>query len=354
MKIMNSIKKRILYVSNLVTFLKYEFKNSSGLFRFIKTGTKGFYSSSSALYDFEKNDSKEYVSDWMRLHKISRINGNRKLILDDMLLFHLFNKNNPKIPKLIAITQMKRVFEVSDIGFKNEITMDELLEKTKSFKHGVILKSQLGGGGHNISKVQFEDNDFKFSGSCKSFDELKKAINSNINFIITEIIKQTGFASEVYPGSLNTMRLLTMNDPVTNRPFIAKATQRFGTVDSGILDNFDAGGISVDINLKEGTYGLGAIAPKNTVIDWIEVHPNTKVKFHNVKVPNFNMIKAGVLEISSEYFFLPYIGWDIVPMEDGFLVLEGNTNSGMGIQLHGGLLTNERVKDFYKYHNVYA
>lgn len=353
MKIVTALKNKMLFLFNLSTFIKYELKtNNLGLVSFIKTVSKGFYSISGVLYNFEENDYKDYISDWKRIRQVSKINGDKRLVLDDMLLYHLFNKDNPKVPKLIAITNEGKLFEISDSDSTKEISIEKFLDKAKLFPHGVIVKSQRGGGGANITKVQFKDNEFIFSGTCKSYDAFEKAINSSINFIVTEIINQTGFANEVYPKSLNTIRVLTMIDPETMKPFIAKAVQRFGTVDSEVVDNWTAGGISVDINIEKGVYGLGASYPKNKKVDWLKEHPNTKVKFFEESVPNWNLIKESVLKMSSEYFFLSYIGWDIVPMEDGFLVLEGNTNSDVNLlQIHGGLLKNKRVREFYKYHN---
>jgi hypothetical protein len=86
--------------------------------------------------------------------------------------------------------------------------------------------------------------------------------------------------------------------------------------------------------------------------------PKTGVKVNNLKfeglrIDNWEEIKSYVLNLSQQYFYIPYIGWDIVPMGDDFMILEANSNSDVNLlQIHGGLLKDERVREFYKYHQV--
>ena len=355
MKMISVIKRKTIDVLNGITYVKRGFgKYSLGRpGNFVKSGVSGFYPISSILYNFKQNDSKEYVSDWTRFALADKLNGSKRILLDDKLVYHLMNNKNEKVPKLLALSYSKKLFQILDTDKKREITFDDFLESIKAYKYGVILKPQRGSGGFGISIIQFKNNNFEYRGSCKSYEDVQNDLNSDMGFIITEVIHQTGFAHDVHPTTLNTIRVLTMMDPDTNIPFIATAVQRFGTIDSRIVDNWGAGGISVGIDVKKGTYGMGATYPKNKIMNWHKIHPDTKVEFYNRQVPNWDMIRESVLNLSLDYFFLPYIGWDIVPMENGFMVLEGNTNSDVNLlQIHGGLLKEPTVRKFYNYHNI--
>lgn len=170
---------------------------------------------------------------------------------------------------------------------------------------------------------------------------------------MTEIIKQTGPLAEVYPNTLNTIRILTMFDHHTNKPFIARAVQRIGTAKSVVVDNFTAGGISVLIDIESGVLGKGAHYPNGDKLIWYSSHPDTDVGFEGLRIDNWEEIKNYVLNLSQQYFYIPYIGWDIVPMEDDFMILEANSNSDVNLlQIHGGLLKDEKVRGFYKKHDV--
>ena len=211
------------------------------------------------------------------------------------------------------------------------------------------------GGGSRISKMYYKDGEICFEGSCKNYEDFQNLVlnNKNADFLMTEIIKQTGPLYDVYPNTLNTIRILTMYDSKTNTPFIVTAVQRIGTRKSTVVDNFTAGGISAKIDVETGIIGKGAHHPNGSNLVWYESHPDTGVKFEGVKIANWSEIKDYVLKLSQEYFYIPYIGWDIVPMADGFFILEANSNSDVNLlQLHGGLLKDERVREFYKYHKV--
>ena len=60
-----------------------------------------------------------------------------------------------------------------------------------------------------------------------------------------------------------------------------------------------------------------------------------------------------IMSVSQKYFFLSYIGWDVVPMKEGMYILEGNTNSDVNLlQIHRGLLQDQQIKNFYRSHQV--
>lgn len=330
---------------------------SLGLFIFLKSCRYGFYSISSLLYNFEKDDKKNYLSDWKRLAKTSQINGKRKVVLDDKLVFHHLNKNNPKVLPVVAITQVDKLYDRTSYPYKIINSYDKLKSFVLKFENGVVFKPYRGGGGSQIGKVVYMNEELSFSGHCNSYEQFKERVlkNSKHNFIVTEVIKQNNVISEIYPDTLNTVRILTMIDYETNKPFIAAAVQRIGMKRSNVVDNWTAGGISIKVDVSTGKMGKGALYPgkKDKTLIWHTAHPDTGVKFEGTKIPNWENICDFILKLSEEFYYLPYIGWDVVSLKDDFKILEGNTNSDINLlQIHGGLLKDDRVREFYKKHNV--
>src|SRR5699024_7586738 len=167
--------------------------------------------------------------------------------------------------------------------------------------------------------------------------------------VIQKLILQDGLPHKINPNSLNTLRILTMIDATTKEPFIAKAVQRFGTLQSDFVDNFSAGGIAVDTDIESGVYKKGAIRNNQNQIDYLSQHPDTAVVFEGEQIKNWQEIKNIVLEMSQELPQLKYLGWDVIPFNEGFKILEANRNSDVNLfQLFGGLLRDDRIKKFYR------
>lgn len=348
---MDKLKRLIILILHLRVFWKMELskRKESKAPLTLQSLFHGFLSVSPLLYDFSKNNSSEYISDWVRVHKASRINDRRKIVLDNKFIFNQLNKNNEFVKPIIAITIGKNIYVypsrkeiIGEENFKNFVCQ---------YEHGLIIKPYTGGGGARISKVVGNNDTLVFEGEWKSYaDFLKYLSKGKVDFLMTEIIKQTGPLKDIYPKTLNTIRILTMHNYSNNKPFIASAVQRIGTDKSSIVDNFTAGGISATINIETGVIGEGAFYSRDKrKLNWFKEHPDTNQVFYGIKINQWEKIKSYVLQQSEKYFYLPYIGWDVVPMESGFFILEGNTNSDVNLlQIHGGLLKDKRIEKFYK------
>lgn len=47
---------------------------------------------------------------------------------------------------------------------------------------------------------------------------------------------------------------------------------------------------------------------------------------------------------------LHYVGWNVLVSRDGYAVIEGNNRPDVSVQIHGPLLTDERVRRFMHVH----
>lgn len=318
----------------------------------VKSWSHGFLTISNIIYDFKNNAKEDYLSDWRRFKYAANLNGNKSVVLDNKLLFHIMNKDNEHVPPVTALIKNRRIYNQS-AEIPEEMSLEEFYLLVKKHKFGFIIKPFMGGGGGGISKVVYCNDQICFTGFCKSPEGFLKMVRSGISYLMTEIIVQTGKSKVVFPKTINSLRILTMIDPVSQKPFIASAVHRFGVSKSGVVDNWSAGGLSVHVDAETGIMGKGSIYPQTGNMVWLSSHPETDVKFEGLKVQNWEEIKNSVFEMALLYFYLPYVGWDVVPSEDGFYFLEGNNNSDVNLlQIHGGLLKNEKAKSFYRYHNI--
>jgi hypothetical protein len=58
-----------------------------------------------------------------------------------------------------------------------------------------------------------------------------------------------------------------------------------------------------------------------------------------------------VMELMGIFPDLEFAAWDMLPVDDGWCVIEGNDTMGVDVlQVHGGLLADDRIRQFMAYH----
>lgn len=307
----------------------------------------GFLPESHIIYNFNQNNRKDYLSDLRRASFTSSINGGNSLILDEKFIFSRYLQDEETVIQPIAFVKTGKMF---DWQLTKPVELDYLHAKARAQEF--VVKPSGGGGGFGIYFIKY-DNGWYLEGKKIDDKDLFKKIISTKGALIYRRELQTGFASYINPGSLNTIRILTMIDPSTGEPFIASSVFRCGTVRSGSVDNWSNGGLSVAIDLQNGTLSKGVAFPYGGKLTWYDRHPDTGVQIEGFVIPDWEKLKIAVLDLASKLYFVPYIGWDIVPMDGFFKILEANSNSDVNLlQVHKPLLTSKRVKEFYKYYGV--
>jgi hypothetical protein len=183
--------------------------------------------------------------------------------------------------------------------------------------------------------------------------DINHLIRNLDGYLIVERIKQAGYSSNIYPKTTNTIRILTMWDYETNRPFIAAAMHRFGTDRSFPVDNVQQGGLFAGINLDTGEMRSATSSPYTGEVVWHEKHPDSGEQIQGVCIPNWSMVKEVIIRMARVLPYIPYIGWDVVLQEKGFKIIEGNDHPGVDtLQAHCPFLKDPRIKRFYEAHGV--
>ncbi|NLO88644.1 MAG: hypothetical protein GX090_08895 [Firmicutes bacterium] len=337
------------FLVTIKSYLTIHFSSPAklNLFRRLTLFLKGFFGESSILYDFKNNNPKDYLSDYDRL-KTRFINGDKNVVLHDKELFAFVFGSYLDIPKNLGYVWHGKLHLYGE----EQNTVENLLNRIYGTS-GVIIKPQTGGGGFFINHLRANEDGIFLNNQRIDMPGLKDFIAKLKAFVITEYVEQADYAKAIFPGSTNTIRLVTVIDPKTNKPFIPIAVHKFGTSKTMPADNFFQGGLSASIDLETGILGKAALFPGKARLEWHSHHPETGAPIEGVKVPNWKEIRDRMLYVASVFSSIKYIGWDIASTNDGFKVIEGNGFIDPHlIQVHRGLLRDPRLREFYKHYKV--
>ena len=193
-------------------------------------------------------------------------------------------------------------------------------EKVLDFidKHNNFMAKPIDGGcGKGIEKINVSD--------YNSNEELYNYLNtSNANFELEEVIKQNEEVSKIYPGAINTVRVVTILKD--NIPHVICAYFRIGN--GKFVDNFNSGGMVAPIDVETGIVQDRAI-DKNKIL--YENHPATGTPIKGFKFPYWNEALEMCKEAAKVVPQMAYVGWDVGFTPEGPLFVEANEFPGHDI-----------------------
>jgi len=307
-------------------------------FTSIKMMIKGFKSDDYILYNLEKNDPKEYITEIERW-KTRRINGKYNICLDNKYIFYEMFKQYVKIPQNLFIIKGQKY-----IGLNNEkIDEKHIFDIIKKYED-IIIKPYIGGGGKEIFLLSYKNNNFYLDNKKVNEMEITNKLNLCENSIAVEFIKQASYARKIYKKTTNTIRIITIYDINTNRCYIPFAIHRFGTQQSVPVDNFCKHGLAAKIDLETGELSYAKSKFSKNIY---ERHPDSNELIQGVIIPNWNNMKNNIIRVAERFPYIKYISWDVLPEEEGFSVIEANASSDLDIiQIFGGIRNSDLGKFF--------
>lgn len=333
------------------TFIRKNFKSSvnKGISKKISNSRLGFLSESEIIYNLKENNPQEYLSDIQRLNT-RYLNGPYSFVLDEKLVFESMYKQYINVPKNLSLIEAGKFLCLEEV---EKIDSPMKILEYLDIHSACVIKPIRNGGGYGILVLKKTEGNYFLNGTQIDLAGLEKVTSKLNNYIVNEFVEQSNFSKDFYPKTTNTIRILTMIDPLTNKPFIPIAVQRMGNLTSIPADNWTQGGLSAEIDIETGELGKGVSYPKDGKLQWYSEHPETKSPIEGKLVPNWNEMKESILNAASLYPYIKYVGWDIVITNGGFSVLEGNNFSDVNLlQVHRPLLRDNRVKRFYKHHRI--
>lgn len=317
----------------------------------VKLWRGGFKSASHRLFALEHNDPRDYVSD-LEIARARRINGAFGRILKDKLLFAPMLAPYAQVPAVLGLIERGQLQPLAAPGLRS---VEALL--ALSAPHGLILKPVKGNKGRGVLSVRADGAETRqvyLDGQAVGAAEVARKVAALDGYLVVARVQQAAYAEQIFPGSANTVRVITMRDPDTGEVFVPAAIHRFGTRATVPTDNFQTGGLSVAVDLETGVLGRAVRAPGYTggELRWLSAHPDTGAQITGVAIPDWTGVKATVTRIVEAYPFLRYVGWDVVVSERGVVLIEGNHNINLGLQVHGPLLKDARVRRFFEFYEV--
>lgn len=314
------------------------------IFKKIGLWRKGFLAEKHVLYQLNKNNYKNYLSDY-HTSMARWINEPFNELLTNKLIF------SECVGKFITVPKTYGIFVNGVFSSYTGLSLNQLIDEIDQF----VVKTVSGGGGKGVFLIKKEDNStFVLNNSTRYTKmELEDFFKSLNNYIFTEFIEPSDFSKSLNKSSVNTMRVLTLIDPKTNKAFIARAVQRIGVNASAPQDNFTKGGLSAAINLDTGELSDCTCHPKTKEHIRYTHHPDTNIKIEGVKIPNWPDISNEILQAATSLPMLKCVGWDFVISKNGLVAIEGNHHPDPDVlQGHQPLLTDERIRSFYEYYNI--
>lgn len=313
--------------------------------------SRGFLSRSETLYDFNGVDQSEYITDAMYF-RIQQLNGDAVAFTDNKLAFHrLLQHNYPdRLPEILGQIRRGRV---AGLDGKNLTQDPNVWLQARVAEHGqVVCKPVDGLRGNDILVISEREGTTLVNGDPAS-GSLADRFSGQETYLVMEFVKQADYSRVLFPDAVNTIRLITVWDYERGQPFVLGAIQRIGMPASAPVDNCDKGGLSADIDIETGTLSRATQCPDTPSLTWYEEHPTTGAQITGESIPQWDTIRSEVCDMARELGYIPLIAWDIVPTDDGFCILEGNSRpSIVMMQIHGPLLTDERARAFFDHHNV--
>lgn len=157
--------------------------------------------------------------------------------------------------------------------------------------------------------------------------ELYDSLVSGPDVIAEEVIRQHKKMSEMYAGSVNTVRIVTLQKG--EDVHIITGFVRFGV--DGNVDNYGAGGLTCRIDVETGEITTRAVRKSG---EYFEKHPVSGITFKGFKIPLWDEVIKTAKAAISKYKSINYAGWDIAICEDKVVIVEGNSWPGVDTGRH--------------------
>jgi len=192
------------------------------------------------------------------------------------------------------------------------IYLKDNLEEFKTFlkdKKEIIVKPLSLSCGKGVEKIKVRDYEV---------EELYNILIKNNQLLVEENAKQHKTISKIYPESINTVRIVTLNKKVV------AAFIRFGN-NGNIVDNFNHDGMVTSINIDTGIVEYPALDKKGNVY---EKHPYTNEPIIGLTIPMWDKVKELCIDACNITPEIGYIGWDVCVGEKEPSLIEGNDFPG--------------------------
>ena len=245
---------------------------------------------------------------------------NSSSVLRNKLLFHAIASSlQIPTPKVVAYSNNGTLMFLSP----HQTVNDDWKVITEHFKESTVFIKPLDGEcGVGIIKCMIHNDQLFVNSAIITPSELKNMCKKG-RYIIQKAISQHPEMNRMYDKSVNTIRMTTVKNLLTQEIEILSPTLRVGA-NGNFVDNFSKGGVIISMDPNTGKLAdWGFFKPQYGFK--AKFHPDTNVEFATFKIPFYNQAKELAKQFHS-FLDLHSIGWDIAITEDGPIFIEGNDN----------------------------
>lgn len=181
------------------------------------------------------------------------------------------------------------------------------------------------GSGHNVAKVMFCAGAFRIADATLTLDDIERIYVQD--FVIQEGVAQHESLARFHPGSLNTLRIITLRLDDQLRPIAA--TLRMGN--GSHVDNGHAGGLLCGVDILTGRLTPFAC---DVLFRRYDRHPLTQEPFADRDVIAFGRITELALAAHARLPYFDVLSCDIAVLENGSPCLVEVNTFGQGVEPH--------------------
>ena len=286
---------------------------------------KGFISYRIGQYGITKENVGDFISDfeykWLR-----HINNGYKSWFEDKITFkYILPEFKDCFPAYYYHIRQEEghntVIRMMDCPEEYERNYEDILKLARD-KGVLALKPDEGSHGDGFYKLTYADDKYYLNFDEASEDDILGILRDPKNsYLITEYIESHPQFKEIYSGAVNTIRMIVFKKD-GQRAQIGNTYMRFGSSQTGAVDNMGAGGMFAEVDLETGRYENAKIILKNSIKE-CPYHPDSGVKIEGY-IPHWGEVKAKIVEIANSVPQLEYFGFDVAITEQGIKLPEIN------------------------------
>lgn len=197
--------------------------------------------------------------------------------------------------------------------------------------------------GQDIHKIDYINNNIYIDNEIKSIEELESFMNEishQNDFLIQKRIIQHPQISSIYEKSINTLRVVTINNLKSYNPndiYVLGVELRVGA-NGNFTDNISAGGLKIGVDGAGFLCRFGYYNHKYGTKT--QKHPDTNIIFEGYPIPYYSETVNLCKKFHSKIKDIHLIGWDVAITEEGPIFVEGNDSCGTDFQVLYGPMKN--------------
>ena len=314
-----------------------------------KIHAKGFTVADWCLMGVTLDNCKDFLAtrDYYRLHPV---NGEFNHWIDDKLTLKYLcagTKLDRYMPKYYyQIDSRGRIMCLMDAPeVKHEPTAGDiarLLEQERT----LAIKLVAGSVGTGFYKGEYRDGRYALNGEEMEQEAFCKAIEKLRDYIVIEYLQPHEELAAYCPDTVNCIRYLTGR--INGRLQMLKGYIRFGTKQSGFVENYNAGGVLCYLG-TDGSFTKGNIMSESGLKNQtVTIHPDSSKELRGI-IPMWEEVERAVEQFDLHFPQLRYMGLDFVITSDHKVkVLEINSLTSVdGFQLDGPVYKTNAA-EFYR------